>query len=442
MNINIEYEEFTFPHNLKTSVVCIHILRLNMCSLYFTHNDTNEQIYCILNNHLILSIYSSSVEEFLKLKPNNQITIKKKVVGNRITSVGQRVKVNPTTLTSPIQRINKNSDVRIISQNKCYVPITIKDENSDQQIVAQIDANELMPGGFLKIQSAVSNKNKQQKPHIVTTNFVGQLESKSIFTTASGHNVTIHQPSTTTSNMTQQQLMPPPPTPVQIIHLQPMNQETSGTDSSPTMLQLTTLQNVDSAIQPQPMPAKSGITIQRIKPDASSPKKPNTQQQTVKSSTPGRSPGRSLPTLHAIKSVSNVKTQPKTKLVKATATQPNKSAPLTSSKQLVKKTIPKPAVVATPPKPPTAAATSNAEDLPSCNVCDKVFKRKEHLNQHMKLHLGLRPFSCVEPGCNKSFSRKEHLMRHVVSHTGKKMFNCEYCQKMFSRKDNLNKHKR
>lgn len=80
--------------------------------------------------------------------------------------------------------------------------------------------------------------------------------------------------------------------------------------------------------------------------------------------------------------------------------------------------------------------------LTTCDVCKKVFKRKEHLMQHLKSHVGLRPFKCEEPGCNKSFSRKEHLLRHIVSHTGKKMFSCDLCHKFFSRKDNLNKHRR
>lgn len=81
-------------------------------------------------------------------------------------------------------------------------------------------------------------------------------------------------------------------------------------------------------------------------------------------------------------------------------------------------------------------------NLTVCDVCKKVFKKKEFLMQHLKSHIGLRPFKCDEPTCNKSFSRKEHLLRHIVSHTGKKMFTCDVCKKLFSRKDNLNKHRR
>lgn len=96
----------------------------------------------------------------------------------------------------------------------------------------------------------------------------------------------------------------------------------------------------------------------------------------------------------------------------------------------------------------TKRAESETAEKPSdlnltvCDVCRKVFKRKEFLMQHLKSHIGLRPFKCDEPTCNKSFSRKEHLLRHIVSHTGKKMFNCDVCNKLFSRKDNLNKHRR
>lgn len=90
----------------------------------------------------------------------------------------------------------------------------------------------------------------------------------------------------------------------------------------------------------------------------------------------------------------------------------------------------------------TNANVSSTVSFTSCDVCSKSFKRKEHLMQHLKSHVGLRPFKCDEAGCSKSFSRKEHLMRHIVSHTGKKLFACPICRKYFSRKDNLKKHKK
>uniref|UniRef100_A0A182PEZ3 Protein krueppel n=1 Tax=Anopheles epiroticus TaxID=199890 RepID=A0A182PEZ3_9DIPT len=86
--------------------------------------------------------------------------------------------------------------------------------------------------------------------------------------------------------------------------------------------------------------------------------------------------------------------------------------------------------------------TAGEVSITKCDVCGKTFGRKEHLVQHLKSHIGLRPFKCETAGCNKSFSRKEHLLRHTVSHTGQKMFDCDKCHKHFSRKDNLNKHRK
>jgi hypothetical protein len=75
-----------------------------------------------------------------------------------------------------------------------------------------------------------------------------------------------------------------------------------------------------------------------------------------------------------------------------------------------------------------------------CEICQKSFKRREHLYQHVKLHTGFRPYTC--DNCNKSFMRKEHLLRHMTSHSGQKNFTCNICDKSFSRNDNLLKHKK
>lgn len=75
-----------------------------------------------------------------------------------------------------------------------------------------------------------------------------------------------------------------------------------------------------------------------------------------------------------------------------------------------------------------------------CEICQKSFKRREHLYQHVKLHTGFRPYTCEN--CNKSFMRKEHLLRHMTSHSGQKNFTCNICDKSFSRNDNLLKHKK
>ncbi|XP_050499448.1 zinc finger and BTB domain-containing protein 14 [Diabrotica virgifera virgifera] len=75
-----------------------------------------------------------------------------------------------------------------------------------------------------------------------------------------------------------------------------------------------------------------------------------------------------------------------------------------------------------------------------CEICQRAFKRKEHLYQHVKLHTGFRPYICEH--CNKAFMRKEHLLRHSSLHSGQKNFVCTICDKSFSRNDNLLKHKK
>ncbi|KAH0431062.1 hypothetical protein CcaCcLH18_07367 [Colletotrichum camelliae] len=50
----------------------------------------------------------------------------------------------------------------------------------------------------------------------------------------------------------------------------------------------------------------------------------------------------------------------------------------------------------------------------ACSYCDEAFKRKEHLDRHIRRHLGSKPFQCTV--CLKAFSRKDVLNRHLTTH--------------------------
>jgi len=47
-----------------------------------------------------------------------------------------------------------------------------------------------------------------------------------------------------------------------------------------------------------------------------------------------------------------------------------------------------------------------------CEICQKRFKRLEHLRRHNKTHTGERGFRCEVVGCGKWFSRSDNLMAH------------------------------
>ncbi|GFU43721.1 hypothetical protein NPIL_573231 [Nephila pilipes] len=75
-----------------------------------------------------------------------------------------------------------------------------------------------------------------------------------------------------------------------------------------------------------------------------------------------------------------------------------------------------------------------------CEVCQRTFTRRGHLNRHLLTHSEEKPFECDV--CQRTFARKDSLFRHMHTQHGENTFHCEVCQRSFSRADNLNKHKR
>nr|XP_023021936.1 protein suppressor of hairy wing [Leptinotarsa decemlineata] len=79
----------------------------------------------------------------------------------------------------------------------------------------------------------------------------------------------------------------------------------------------------------------------------------------------------------------------------------------------------------------------------TCAECKKVFKTKEGLIDHMKVH-PIKTVKCLD--CNREFTRKYHLDRHI-GQTGcmgyqRKAYDCRVCKRFFTRKDNLAEHLR
>lgn len=368
----------------------------------------------------------------------------------------QKVQAQATTLTTantmvanavPKTQTISLQDLKFYSANNKLIPITLKDgSNNDQQVMAQIDSKNLvLPGFQFQLTSAGNlptslSLTPNQQPQFVQSQIqlpqqIQQIqqtsnvqtatlqqaqilpETRTMYRTSTGQNVTVtHHPMQQINNTT---------TTDQTLH-------TSTVETSAGKVQLTTLQNVATPNITHPLPQSSAITFQRVKveqPDNSiksattSPTtKKVTAQQTFKLAT--------ISNAGAGAKMTTAKKPPINRIVVTTAKAPvtRTTAANTTARTITTTT--------------TTSGDAPKNEVPTCEICDKVFKRKEHLAQHLKLHLGLRPFKCEELNCNKTFSRKEHLMRHCVSHTGRKQFDCEFCHKLFSRKDNLNKHKR
>ncbi|XP_049514061.1 zinc finger protein 528-like [Dermacentor silvarum] len=76
----------------------------------------------------------------------------------------------------------------------------------------------------------------------------------------------------------------------------------------------------------------------------------------------------------------------------------------------------------------------------SCQLCNYKTKRKTHMDKHLRIHTGERPFKCHL--CPNTFTQKWHLKQHLRSHTGERPHQCHLCQETFTQRSHLIRHLR
>ncbi|XP_029172914.1 zinc finger protein 436-like isoform X1 [Nylanderia fulva] len=87
----------------------------------------------------------------------------------------------------------------------------------------------------------------------------------------------------------------------------------------------------------------------------------------------------------------------------------------------------------------THAGTPQRQKKP-CKYCPKEFFTSQQLLVHERMHTGERPVPCDL--CPKTFLSSLALKKHRRVHTGEKPFECKYCHRKFAARETLNRHQR
>lgn len=120
------------------------------------------------------------------------------------------------------------------------------------------------------------------------------------------------------------------------------------------------------------------------------------------------------------------------------ASHPHSSPPLKAKKKHGKKLSYK-----RPAEEPVIKAEASKKARFFCEICDKGYGYKHHLDRHIKSshkQKGQKPFKCEM--CDHSYVDKQGLNRHISSIHKETKFPCPHCDQEFTRDYERNKHKK
>ncbi|CAG0917061.1 unnamed protein product [Notodromas monacha] len=87
---------------------------------------------------------------------------------------------------------------------------------------------------------------------------------------------------------------------------------------------------------------------------------------------------------------------------------------------------------------PMMGGMNHGEKPYTCPFCERCFRQKTILDQHLRTHTGIKPYHC--PECGKQFRQKAILNQHFRIHLGAKPYCCYLCRKSFAQRAVLDQH--
>jgi uncharacterized C2H2 Zn-finger protein len=73
-----------------------------------------------------------------------------------------------------------------------------------------------------------------------------------------------------------------------------------------------------------------------------------------------------------------------------------------------------------------------------CKFCTKTYKKLIKCENHIRIHLGIKPYECHV--CKRRYHKKRLLNEHFSNHVGKKLYRCKECDKSFRYRKTFKTH--